>query len=475
MKVLFASSEVYPFSKTGGLADVAGSLPIALKNLDIDISVITPFYKCVKEKFNVEDTETSFHIPISSKSEIAKVKKTTYKNVPIFFVENDYYFYRDGLYTEGTKDYLDNAERFIFFSKAIAEFTISNNYDILHLHDWQTALSSVFLKKVYNWQGKVILTIHNLGYQGVFWAYDMHLTNLSWEYFNPSLLEYWGNINFLKGGIYTSDAITTVSPHYAKEILTEEFGFGLHGVLKDVENKLYGILNGIDYDEWSPEVDKHIAQNYSEKTVTEGKKTCKSDLLNSFGLAFDIKKPVFGIISRLVEQKGWDIIIDALEKILENDIKIIILGSGQKEYEEKLNNIRNKHSDKLGLFIGYDDILAHKIEAGSDFFIMPSKYEPCGLNQMISFRYGTIPIVNPVGGLYDTVIDFDDSKNGTGIRIKNYSSIELINAVDRAINIYKDPLKLSRLRKKIMKLDFSWSSSAKKYLELYRRLLTNES
>lgn len=362
-----------------------------------------------------------------------------------------------------------------FFSKVIAEFCISNNYSILHLNDWQTALSAVFLKKTYNWPGKIILTIHNLGYQGIFWAYDMHLTNLGWQYFTPKLLEFWGNINFLKGGIYSADAITTVSPHYAKEILTEEFGFGLNGVLKDVENRLFGILNGIDYEEWSPESDRYIAKNYDEKTVTEGKRACKKDLLNSFELTPEIKKPVFGIISRLVEQKGWDIIIDALENILQLDAKIVILGSGQREYEEKLQIIKNKYKDNLGICIGYDNALAHKIEAGADFFIMPSKYEPCGLNQMISFKYGTIPIVNPVGGLFDTVYDLDESKEGNGIRLTNYSSEELIKAINRAINLFKQPLKLFRIRKKIMKLDYSWTSSAKKYLELYRRLIVDES
>lgn len=475
MKILFASSEVYPFSKTGGLADVAGSLPISLQTLNVDISVITPLYKCVKDRFSVSDTNLIYNIPISTKTEVAKIKKTYLKDVPIFFVENDNYFYRDGLYTDGTKDYIDNAERFIFFSKVIAEFCLSNNYSILHLNDWQTALSAVFLKKTYNWPGKIILTIHNLGYQGIFWAYDMHLTNLGWQYFTPKLLEFWGNINFLKGGIYSADAITTVSPHYAKEILTEEFGFGLNGVLKDVEDRFFGILNGIDYEEWSPESDRYIAKNYDEKTVTEGKRACKKDLLNSFELTPEIKKPVFGIISRLVEQKGWDIIIDALENILQLDAKIVILGSGQREYEEKLQIIKNKYKDNLGICIGYDNALAHKIEAGADFFIMPSKYEPCGLNQMISFKYGTIPIVNPVGGLFDTVYDLDESKEGNGIRLTNYSSEELIKAINRAINLFKQPLKLFRIRKKIMKLDYSWTSSAKKYLELYRRLIVDES
>ncbi|MCX7769835.1 MAG: glycogen synthase GlgA [Proteobacteria bacterium] len=474
MKVLFASSEVFPFSKTGGLADVSGALPLALSKLNVEISVITPLYKCVKDRFSMEDPNITFDIPISSKTEKATLKKLTYKNVPIFFVENDNYFYRDGLYTDGNRDYQDNAERFIFFSKAITEFAISNNFDIVHLNDWQTALTSVFLKKVYEWNGKIVLTIHNLGYQGIFWAYDMHLTNLSWEYFNPNLLEFWGNINFLKGGIYTADAITTVSPRYAEEILNEEFGFGLDGVLRDVKHKIHGILNGIDYEEWSPETDKFIIKNFDYNTVTEAKKECKKDLLNSYGLGEDIKKPAFGIISRMVIQKGWDIIIQSLENLLEDDIYIVALGSGEKEYEEKLKELQEKYKNKLGVKIGYDNGLAHKIEAGADFFIMPSKYEPCGLNQMISFKYGTIPIINPVGGLYDTVVDIDDRKNGNGIRMKNYSTDELINSIRRAQRLFKNPLELSRIRKKIMKLDYSWTSSAMKYLELYRRLLENE-
>lgn len=473
MKILFASSEVYPFSKTGGLADVSGSLPLALKELGVDISIITPLYKCVKENFELNETDITFQIPISKETELAEISYLEYKKVPVYFVKNDKYYMRDGIYTEGDRDYPDNAARFIFFSKVITEFAIKNSFDIVHLNDWQSALSAVFLKKIYNWKGKIVLTIHNLGYQGIFWAYDMELTNLSWDYFNPKLLEFWGNINFLKGGIYTSDAITTVSPKYSEEILTEEFGFGLNGVLRDVKDRLYGILNGIDYNEWSPENDKYIAENYNIKNVTKAKKICKSDLLKSYGLNENTKIPVFGIISRLVEQKGWDIIISALEQLLEKNLILIILGSGESNYEEKLKMLKQKHPEKMGIFIGYDNVLAHKIEAGSDFFLMPSKYEPCGLNQMISMKYGTIPIVNPVGGLYDTVIDIDESKDGTGIRMKNYSVYGLLSAIDRAINLFSDPLKLFQIRKKIMKLDFSWASSAKKYLELYGSLLKN--
>jgi len=472
MKVLFASSEVFPFSKTGGLADVSGSLPLALKEHGVDIYVISPFYKCVQEKFNISKIEQTFQIPLGTNTESCKILSTIHKNITFYFVKNDKFYYRDGLYTEGGKDYDDNASRFIFFSKAIAQFVNENNFNIVHLNDWQTALSAVFLKKVYNWQGKIVLTIHNLGYQGIFWVYDMPLTNLDWELFNPKLLEFYGNLNLLKGGIYTSDAITTVSPKYAKEILTEEFGFGLHGVLKDVEHKLYGILNGIDYEEWSPENDMFIKELYDEKTVTKGKKVCKEDLIKIYNLQ-DIKKPLFGIISRLVEQKGWDILIEAIEYLQKEDINIVVLGSGEAYFENTLKELQKKFEGMLGVYIGYDNALAHRIEAGADFFLMPSKYEPCGLNQMISMRYGTIPVVNPVGGLFDTVIDIYESKEGTGIRIKTYSVEGLIEGVKKAKELYQDPLKLARIRRRIMKLDFSWKASAKKYLELYKRLLSD--
>jgi len=472
MKVLFAASEVFPFSKTGGLADVSGSLPLALKDCGIDISVISPFYKCVQEKFNISQIEQTFQIPLASAIENCEILKTTHKNVTFYFVKNDKFYYREGLYTEGGKDYEDNASRFIFFSKAIAQFAKEKDFNIVHLNDWQTALSSVFLKKVYNWKGKIVLTIHNLGYQGIFWAYDMPLTNLDWELFNPKLLEFYGHINFLKGGIYTADAITTVSPKYAKEILTEAFGFGLHGVLKDVEHKLYGILNGIDYEEWSPEKDKFIKEQYNEKTVTKGKKICKEDIINIYKLQ-DSKKPLFGIISRLVEQKGWDILIEAFEYLHNEDISIVVLGTGEHYFENTLRELHKKYEGKIGIYIGYDNALAHKIEAGADFLLMPSKYEPCGLNQMISMRYGTIPVVNPVGGLFDTVIDIDESKEGTGIRMKNYTVEGLIEGIKKAKELYKDPLKLARIRRRIMKLDYSWNASAKKYLELYKGLLSD--
>jgi len=470
LKVLFASSEVFPFSKTGGLADVSYSLPVALKKLGTDIKIVTPLYKGIGENYKLKKTDFKFEIPISDKLSIADIYEGRIKEVPVYFVDCKKYFDRDSLYTNDGKDYLDNAERFIFFSRVIVELAIKISTNIIHLNDWQTAMSAVYAKTLYQFDGKTILTIHNLGYQGLFWHFDMHLTNLGWEYYNPRMLEFWGKINFLKGGIYFSDAITTVSPSYAKEILTEESGFGLQGVLKDVEDKLFGILNGIDYEEWNPEKDSYIAKSYSEKDLTEGKKVCKEALIKKVNLDIDLKAPLFAIIARITDQKGFDILIPALDEILKRDIGFIILGSGEKKYEEKLKHYTENYKGKIVCFFEFNNSLAHQIEAGADFFLMPSKYEPCGLNQMISMRYGTIPIVRAVGGLEDTVVDINE-KNGTGIKFTSYTKDALVSAVERAIDVYDNPLKLYQIRKRCMKKDFSWDNSAKKYLDLYKKVL----
>ncbi len=469
MKVLFASSEVFPFSKTGGLADVSSSLPIALKKLGVDVSIITPLYKGVSEKYNLEETDIDFEIQISDKLSHGKIYRGYLKDVPVFFLDSKKYFYRDGYYTNDGVDYLDNAERFIFFSRVIVEFAIKGSFDIIHLNDWQTAMASVYAKTLYQYNVKTILTIHNLGYQGLFWHYDMHLTNLGWEYYNPKLLEFWGKINFLKGGIYFSDAITTVSPTYAKEIFTKESGFGLEGVLKDVEDKLLGILNGIDYDEWDPTTDRYIKRKYSDKDVTEGKKICKAELIKKSGLNLDVKMPLFAMITRITDQKGFDILIPALKEIMNKNVGLVILGSGEKKYEETLKEYAKSYQGKLSLFLEFNNPLAHQIEAGADFFIMPSKYEPCGLNQMISMRYGTIPIVRAVGGLDDTVIDISEKK-GTGIKFYPYTKEDLIIAIERAMNVYNNPLSLYQTRKRGMKKDFSWETSGRKYLDLYKKV-----
>lgn len=471
MKVLYASSEVFPFSKTGGLADVAGALPIALKEQGIDVSIITPLYKGIKEKFNLEETDDFYEINVSSDPSCAKILKTELgKKVAVYFVDCKKYYDRQELYTTKEGDWPDNAERFIFFSRVIVEFAIKNGFQVIHLNDWQTAMSAVYAKSLYQFKGKTILTIHNLGYQGLFWHFDMHLTKLGWDYFRPDALEFWGKINFLKGGIYFSDIVTTVSPTYAKEIVTEKDGFGLNGVLLDVKDKLYGILNGIDYNEWSPIQDKYIAENYDIKNVTKAKKICKQNLVDTLKIDSKLNVPVFGMISRLADQKGFDIFTEAVGELMKRDVLFIILGTGEKKYEELLNTFKVKFPNKIFVFIGFNNELAHKIEAGSDFFLMPSHYEPCGLNQMISMIYGTIPVVSSVGGLNDTVVDISEGKQGCGIKFSPDTANELINAIDRALELYKDPLKLARIRKNGMIKDFSWTSSAQKYIDLYKHL-----
>lgn len=472
MKILYATSEVFPYSKTGGLADVAGSLPLALKEKGVDVAIITPLYRGIKKRFKLKATGDNYSINISTKVSVATIAETMLKRkVPVYFVDNEKYYDRDELYTTKEGDYSDNAERFIFFSRLIVEFAIKNGYDIIHLNDWQTAMAAVYAKVFYYFKGKVVLTIHNLGYQGLFWHFDMPLTNLDWSYFNPKALEFWGKINFLKGGIYFADAITTVSPTYAKEILTEKSGFGLNGVLNDVKDKLYGILNGIDYKEWSPAKDKYIVSPYDITTVARGKRLCKKDLLKAFGLAEGERKPVFGMISRLTEQKGFDMLIEESCELMKRDIILVILGAGEKKYEEALKNLKDNFSGKIGLYLGFNNELAHKIEGGADFFLMPSKYEPCGLNQMISMAYGTIPIVTNVGGLNDTVIDIDEDKNGNGIKFSGHISSNIVDAVDRAIMLFSDSKKLAKVRKNAMACNFSWEKSAMKYIEIYNSLI----
>ncbi len=470
VKVLYASSEVVPYSKTGGLGDVAGALPSALKAKGVDVAVITPLYRGIRKRFRLKDTKDYYSIQVSSNRSEAGIFEHTSKTKPtVYFVDCEKYYDREELYTTKEGDYPDNAERFVFFSRLIVEFAQKHGFDIIHLNDWQTAMAAVYAKVLYNFQGKTVLTIHNLGYQGLFWHFDMHLTNLDWSYFNPKALEFWGKINFLKGGIYFSDAVTTVSPTYAKEILTEKDGFGLHGVLNDVKDRLYGILNGIDYREWSPEKDRYISRKYNIETVTEGKKACKKALLKNFGLEERLDVPVVGMISRLTYQKGFDLLKEAACELMKRELFLIILGSGEKEYEEAVKSLKDRFPHKTGVYLGFSNELAHRIEAGADFFLMPSRYEPCGLNQMISMAYGTIPIVAAVGGLNDTVIDIDE-EGGCGIKFSIQLPEKLIEAVDRAVALYKNKRLLGKVRRTAMAKDFSWNGPAEKYRELYLSL-----
>ena len=478
MKILLASSEVYPFAKTGGLADVAGALPKALKKLGVDVRVILPKYKGIEDRFSVRYKNYPVSCQISQAIVTAEIAETEYDGITAYLVEKDEYYYRDYLYSTQDGDYLDNAERFIFFSRSILEAIKATGYvpDVLHVNDWQTALSPVFLHTLYKDDPVLsriatLLTVHNLGYQGLFWNLDMHLLNVGWEYFTPDYLEFYGKINFLKGGIVFSDIINTVSKKYGKEIQTPEFGYGLDGVLRARKNDLYGIVNGIDYDEWSPETDKLIPQGFSSATLEE-KSVDKAALQEAFGLAVNERVPVLASISRLADQKGFDLVAAALEEILSLGAQYVLLGTGERKYHDLFTELAQKYPKAFSIKIAYDNALAHLIEAGSDMFLMPSRYEPCGLNQLYSLRYGTVPIVRGVGGLEDTIRDDPRSPGtNTGFKFYEYSKGAMLEAIERAVSAYQDKDGWDSLVKRCMGEDFSWEKSALAYVDLYKKAI----
>ncbi len=478
MRIVIAASEAVPFAKTGGLADVVGALPVALKRLGLDVSVIIPAYRSIAaDRFRLTRTEWTLQVPISKQTVTASVLQSELDGgVPVYLIEADHYFARTGLYGTSDGDYLDNAERFAFFARAIpALLPHLGPPDVLHCHDWQTALAPVFMRADRQRypeleQLRTVLTVHNLGYQGLFWHFDWHLLNIDWSYFTADCLEFYGKINYLKGGIVCADAITTVSPTYAQEIQTDEFGHGLDGVLVARRQALTGILNGVDYSEWSPERDKFIAAHYSVVDPT-AKAQCKADLQAAVGLPSDPHVPVIGIVSRLADQKGFDLVAGIAPELLRKRLQVVMLGSGDAKYQELFQQLAHRFKKRLAVHIAFDNALAHKIEAGSDMFLMPSRYEPCGLNQIYSLRYGTIPIVRATGGLQDTIIDFDPKTGaGTGFKFSEYSAIALLACIERALEAYRKPAAWAALVRSAMRADFSWDRSAEAYADLYQRL-----
>jgi starch synthase len=480
LKILFVSSEVTPFAKTGGLADVSGSLPQALEMLGHQVVIVMPLYRSVKEgEHTIKKVEKSLSVPFRGQNlETPAFLAKTGKNISIYFLQREEFFDRSGLYGTSLGDYFDNPERFIFFSRSVLELCQSLGFqpDIIHCHDWQTSLIPVYLRSLYKknpslQQASSVFTIHNLAYQGVFPKEILSVSGLPLELFSMKGLEYYGKMNFMKGGILFSDAITTVSRKYAQEIQTPEYGYGLEGVLKDRSADIYGILNGVDYASWNPKTDPHITSNYDVKDLS-GKKRCKEELLSIFKLRGSDEFPVIGMISRLADQKGFDILAEALDNLMKLGLYLIILGTGDAKYEKQFTALGKKYPSRLGVKIAFDNVLAHKIEAGSDMFLMPSKYEPCGLNQMYSLKYGTIPVVRATGGLDDTIKEFNpETQKGNGFKFKAYSSSDLIKAVKRAIDVYKNKLLWTTLMTNAMNEDFSWSKSAKKYEQIYRKAL----
>ena len=398
------------------------------------------------------------------------------RNVSVYLVRADPYFDRDFLYGTHEGDYPDNAERFVFFSRAALEILRRHPVEIVHCHDWETALGIVFLKtqsarypEVAS--AKTVLTAHNLGFQGIFRQSNWPLLNLDRSYFSPQYLEFYGNINFLKGGLIFADKITTVSPSYAREIMSGEQGFGLQGILQQRAADVTGILNGVDYSEWNPAVDPFIATRYNENDLS-GKRICKDKLQGSLGLPVKSAMPVFGIISRLTSQKGFDLVQKIFDQMMERELQLVLLGSGEPRYENFFADAAARFPEKFAVRTGFDEVLAHQIEAGADIFLMPSLYEPCGLNQMFSLKYGTIPIVRKVGGLKDTVIDYSaEGGVGTGFVFDTYDPQALWDSIERALRLFADKRSWTELMHRAMRMDFSWDRSAQAYNNLYEEFL----
>ena len=477
MKIAMIASEVTPFAKTGGLADVISTLTVALERLGHELCVVAPAYRTALEGgFSLRES-IKLSVPVAGGREEAAVMETAIgKDVPVYLIRADKYFDREYLYGTPSGDYPDNSERFVFFSRAALELLRHRPVDIVHSHDWQAALAVVFPKTeparyAESTAVKTVFTIHNLGFQGIFRQSDWPLLDLDAAYFTPQFLEFYGNVNFLKGGLIFADKITTVSPSYAEEIGTAEQGFGLEGVLQQRAADLVGILNGVDYQQWNPWTDPFLKEHYGEHSLTI-KRDCKKNLQRGLGLQDKPNGPLIAMISRLTLQKVFDLIEDIFDRLMERDVQVVLLGSGEPRFEQFFRAAAARYPGRVAVEIGFNEALAHRIEAGADFFLMPSRYEPCGLNQMFSLRYGTVPIVRAVGGLKDTVQDYDgENQTGTGFVFRPYDSQTMLAAIDRALAVYRDKKAWTALRRRAMAMDFSWDRSAKLYSSLYQHLL----
>jgi len=475
------SSEVTPFAQTGGLGEVLSALPAELVRLGMEVDVFVPKYRGINsENFDLEKLDLAVEVDLNAVKVPARFwTRKDDRGVRHIFLENDHYYDRDGLYGTGRKDYEDNSERFVFLARAAIEMALAENirYDIYHSHDWQAALTPVYLRTLFAGEQLLkesasVITIHNLGYQGVFWHLDMPLVGVGWEFFNPGQMEFHGKLNFLKSGIVFADEVNTVSRKYGEEILTPEFGFGLEGVLLEKGAHLTGILNGVDYDVWNPATDTLIAANYDPDDLA-GKVACKADLQKIAVLPLRPDVPVIGMVSRLSTQKGIDILEVVLSSLMDRDVQLVVLGTGEARFHESLRELAKRYPDKTGIFLSYDLELAHKIFAGSDMLLVPSRYEPCGLTQLYAMKYGAVPIVRATGGLDDTVRRFNPEDDvGTGFKFVAPEPSALEETVLLALGLYKDdPNAWKRLLIRGMNQDFSWSRSARDYGRLYEKAL----
>lgn len=476
MKILHAGSELTPLARTGGLGDVLEALPAALAARGHEASVVFPCYRGLREdpRLGAQDTKIRLQIPMGQKTIEAEIWEGRAPNgVQIFLVRRDEFFDRSGLYGADGRDYGDNAERFIFFSKCVVEIArrISPALDLIHVHDWQTALVPVFAKDR-RLPMKTVLTVHNLAYQGSFWGMDFGLTNLPGHYFGASGVEFYGNLNLLKGGILFADAITTVSETYAQEIQTPEYGAGLDVVMRENAWKLRGILNGANYREWNSATDPHLPKTYSATNLL-GKSICRAALLEELGLDRSPKAPVFSMVTRLTEQKGIDLVLPVIDRMLSSDSRLVILGAGDPQYERELMIACRRHAGRFAYRQDMDDRLSHLIQGGADVFLVPSHFEPCGLTALYALKYGTLPLVRSVGGLHQIVQDYDPVQNcGNGFVFNDYNPEALWDAIVRTTRVFADGSAWNGLVDRAMNADFSWARSVERYEQVYASLLS---
>lgn len=477
MRVLMVTPEATPFAQTGGLGEVLSALPAELAGLGVDVDVLMPKYRGIDpDHFQIERQNQTIELTLNAKHISAGLWSFNDKRgVRYLFLEQDNYYDRDYLYGSPEGDYEDNAERFVFLTRAAIEWALSsgNQYDVFHSHDWQAALTPVYLRTLYAGEVSVngsasVMTIHNLGYQGIFWHLDMPLVGVGWEFFTPSHMEFHGKLNFLKSGIVFAEKVNTVSPGYRNEILTPAFGFGLEGILLEKGDDLVGILNGVDYTVWNPELDSLIPARYSSEDFA-GKAVCKSQLQAIANLPRNPDVPIIAMVSRLSSQKGIDILAGAFDNLMQQDLQVVLLGTGEARYQNMFKDFADKYPSKTGIFLSYDYELAHRIFAGADITLVPSRYEPCGLNQLYSLRYGTVPIVRATGGLIDTVEECSlEADSGTGFVFFQEDPASLEQTILRALDIYRNnPEAWRRLMRRGMAKDFSWKRSAQEYLNLY--------
>lgn len=474
LKVLYVASEVVPFIKTGGLADVAFSLPKELRKLGIDVRVVLPKYSQISEKFKKDMTLLkSFNVSLGWRNQYCGIEYLELEGIPFYFIDNEYYFKRDGIY-----GFYDDGERFSFFCRAVLEMieNMDLSPNIIHCNDWHTGMISPLIDAHYRENPrysdiKTIFSIHNMKYQGVFPKEILgDLLNLSMDYYHIDALEFYCGVSFIKGGINYSDIVTTVSKSYAEEIQTPYYGEQLEGIIKSRKSHLHGIINGIDYDFYNPENDKHIFSEFNINSI-ENKEENKKCLRQHLKLPQKEDVPLIGMVSRLVHNKGFDIVLNVLDQLLSEDIQIIILGTGEAYFESKLKEYSERYPDKISVNIMFNESLAHKIYAASDMFLMPSKFEPCGLGQLIALRYGTLPIVRETGGLKDTVKSFNEhTGEGNGFSFTDYNAYDMLYTIKRALGFYNDKNLWRKIVLSAMNGDYSWRKSAVTYSDLYKKL-----